>query len=229
MPRSCRSLSGHRRAHRDPRERREWPGPGPARGPRSRFRRPRGKAREQAREQQMTSGNLCRARASALAAAVSSEVINWRIRSSRKDWTASETMALTARPYVQRNGLYRLSPPASNPTPRFMALITVLDAHLAFGDRPLLDGAQLSVQPGERIGLIGRNGTGKSTLLRVIAGSIQLDEGELQRRDGLRIACVEQEPELPPAATLRESLLERLRHAARPSAIAALDAPPADD
>ena len=96
-----------------------------------------------------------------------------------------------------------------------MALITVLDAHLAFGDRPLLDGAQLTVQPGERIGLIGRNGTGKSTLLRVIAGSIQLDDGELQRRDGLRIAFVEQEPELPPARTLRESLLERLRGSLR--------------
>jgi ABC transport system ATP-binding/permease protein len=43
-----------------------------------------------------------------------------------------------------------------------MALITILDAHLAFGDRPLLDGAQLAVETGERLGLIGRNGTGKS-------------------------------------------------------------------
>src|SRR5690348_14363045 len=94
-----------------------------------------------------------------------------------------------------------------------MALITVLDAHLAFGDRPLLDGAQLTVQPGERIGLIGRNGTGKSTLLRVIARSIHLDDGELQRRDGLRVSFVEQEPELPAADTLRESLGERLRRA----------------
>jgi len=96
-----------------------------------------------------------------------------------------------------------------------MALITVLEAHLAFGDRPLLDGAQLSVQPGERIGLIGRNGTGKSTLLQVIAGSVRLDDGELQRRDGLRIALVEQEPELPAADSLRESLMERMRRAAR--------------
>jgi ABC transport system ATP-binding/permease protein len=90
-----------------------------------------------------------------------------------------------------------------------MALVTVLDAQLAFGDRPLLDGAQLSVQPGERLGLIGRNGTGKSTLLRVIAGAIQLDEGELQTRVGLRISSVEQEPQLPPAPSLRESLHER--------------------
>src|ERR1700726_2554945 len=90
-----------------------------------------------------------------------------------------------------------------------MSLITLLDSHLAYGDRPLLDGAQLAVRSGERVGLIGRNGTGKSTLLRVIAGLTQLDDGEVQRRDGLRITFVEQEPELPPSPTLRESLLAR--------------------
>jgi ATP-binding cassette subfamily F protein uup len=90
-----------------------------------------------------------------------------------------------------------------------MSLITLLDSHLAYGDRPLLDGAELAVRSAERVGLIGRNGTGKSTLLRVIAGLTQLDEGEVQRRDGLRITFVEQEPELPPSPTLRESLLAR--------------------
>jgi ATP-binding cassette subfamily F protein uup len=90
-----------------------------------------------------------------------------------------------------------------------MALVTLLDAHLAFGDRPLLDGAQLAVETGERLGLIGRNGTGKSSLLRVIAGLAHLDEGELQQRTRLRVAFVEQEPELPAAQTLRDSLLER--------------------
>lgn len=94
-----------------------------------------------------------------------------------------------------------------------MSLITVLNAHLAYGDQPLLDGAQLTVHPGERVGLIGRNGTGKSSLLKVIAGLAHLDDGELQRRDGLRISFVEQEPELPPAATLRESLLTNRSHA----------------
>jgi ATP-binding cassette subfamily F protein uup len=93
---------------------------------------------------------------------------------------------------------------------RPMSLLTLLDAHLAFGDQPLLDGARLSVQPGERVGLIGRNGTGKSTLLGIVAGRAQLDDGELTLRDGLRIALVEQEPELPPAPTLRESLLARV-------------------
>ena len=87
-----------------------------------------------------------------------------------------------------------------------MALVTLLDAHLAFGDRPLLDGAAFAVQANERIGLIGRNGTGKSTLLRIIAGRVQPDDGALQVRDGLRIGFVEQETELEPAPTIGESL-----------------------
>ena len=73
----------------------------------------------------------------------------------------------------------------------------------------MLDGARLTLQPGERLGLIGRNGTGKSTLLRILAGQGSLDEGERQVREGLRIVLVEQEPELPAASTLRESLLQR--------------------
>jgi ATP-binding cassette subfamily F protein uup len=90
-----------------------------------------------------------------------------------------------------------------------MSLITLLDGQLAFGDHPLLDRAQLTVEVGERIGLIGRNGTGKSSLLRVLAGIAALDVGQVQHRSGLRRAWVEQEPELPSAATLRESLQAR--------------------
>jgi ABC transport system ATP-binding/permease protein len=78
-----------------------------------------------------------------------------------------------------------------------MPLLTLRDAGLAYGDFPLLDQAQLSVQEGERIGLIGRNGTGKSTLLKVLTGLVGLDDGAIERRDGLRIAWVEQEPTLP--------------------------------
>jgi ABC transport system ATP-binding/permease protein len=78
-----------------------------------------------------------------------------------------------------------------------MTLLTLRDAELAYGDFPLLDHAQLSVQDGERIGLIGRNGTGKSTLLKVVMGMATLDDGAIERRDGLRIAFVEQEPLLP--------------------------------
>jgi ATP-binding cassette subfamily F protein uup len=90
-----------------------------------------------------------------------------------------------------------------------MTLATLLDAELAFGLHPLLDRASLTVLEGDRIGLIGRNGTGKSSLLNVIAGRIALDDGELKKRDGLAVALVEQEPDIPPASTLRESLAQR--------------------
>jgi ATP-binding cassette subfamily F protein uup len=92
-----------------------------------------------------------------------------------------------------------------------MSLITLLHAHIAFGERPLLDEAQLTVQVGERLGLIGRNGTGKSTLLGVLAGKTPLDDGELQRREGLHLGLVEQEPQLPLAETLQDSLLLRAK------------------
>ena len=87
-----------------------------------------------------------------------------------------------------------------------MPFITLQDAELAFGLTPLLDRANLTVQPGERIGLIGRNGTGKSSLLKIIAGQLSLDEGVCGREDNLRIAMVEQESAPPAAPTLRESL-----------------------
>ena len=90
-----------------------------------------------------------------------------------------------------------------------MALLTLLDAELAYGLRPLLDRAGLTVLGGERLGLIGRNGSGKTSLLKVIAGLAALDDGDLKRRDGLRVVLVEQELELPLASTLRESLAIR--------------------
>jgi len=90
-----------------------------------------------------------------------------------------------------------------------MALLTVLAAELAYGDLPLLDGAELSLEDNERVGLIGRNGTGKSSLLSAIAGRIALDDGEVRLRDGVHVVTVEQEPVLPPAATLRAALTER--------------------
>lgn len=90
-----------------------------------------------------------------------------------------------------------------------MPLLTLLDAQLAYGDFPLLDRAAFSMDSGERIGLIGRNGTGKSSLLSVITGAATLDDGELRKSESLRLAFVEQEPRLPHAPTLRASLLLR--------------------
>ncbi|MEP6942009.1 MAG: ATP-binding cassette domain-containing protein [Betaproteobacteria bacterium] len=90
-----------------------------------------------------------------------------------------------------------------------MPIVSLQGAELAFGLQPLLDRAEFSLDTGERVGLIGRNGTGKSSLLNIIAGLADLDGGELMRRDGLRVALVEQEPQLPPASSLRESLVLR--------------------
>jgi ATP-binding cassette subfamily F protein uup len=92
-----------------------------------------------------------------------------------------------------------------------MTLIALADATLAYGLHPLLDQAALVVAADERIGLIGRNGSGKSSLLGVIAGTATLDGGEVRRRDGLRTVLVEQEPSLPDAVSLRESLSIRGR------------------
>jgi ATP-binding cassette subfamily F protein uup len=88
-------------------------------------------------------------------------------------------------------------------------LLTLSGAQLAFGDLPLLDHADLTLLAGERIGLIGRNGTGKSSLLAAISGRISLDDGLISRRDGLRVVCVEQEPELPEAPNWLECLMQR--------------------
>ncbi len=75
-----------------------------------------------------------------------------------------------------------------------MAVLSLSDAQLAFGHVALLDHAELSLEAGERVGLIGRNGTGKSSLLKIIAGQGKLDDGQLVMQQGLRIAYVEQEP-----------------------------------
>lgn len=87
-----------------------------------------------------------------------------------------------------------------NPPP--MALITLLNAQLAFGHVPLLDKTDFSLEPGERVGLIGRNGAGKSSLLKILGGLEKPDDGTLQFQQGLRIAYVAQEPMLDQQATV---------------------------
>jgi ATP-binding cassette subfamily F protein uup len=75
-----------------------------------------------------------------------------------------------------------------------MALIVLTDAKLAFGHVDLLANTAFTLESGERVGLIGRNGTGKSSLLKILAGLEKLDDGLLQYQQGLRIAYVSQEP-----------------------------------
>ncbi len=75
-----------------------------------------------------------------------------------------------------------------------MALIVLTDAKLAFGHVDLLANTAFTLESGERVGLIGRNGTGKSSLLKILAGFEKLDDGLLQYQQGLRIAYVPQEP-----------------------------------
>lgn len=87
-----------------------------------------------------------------------------------------------------------------------MAVISLTNAQLAFGHFALLDQAEFSLETGERVGLIGRNGTGKSSLLKIISGRFKLDDGLLVMQQGLKIAYVEQEPEFDPEMTVFDAV-----------------------
>ena len=89
-----------------------------------------------------------------------------------------------------------------------MALITLLNAQLAYGHVALLDHADFALESNERIGLIGRNGAGKSSLLKILAGLERADDGTLQLQQGLRIAYVAQEPVLDLEGTVFEAVRE---------------------
>ena len=91
-----------------------------------------------------------------------------------------------------------------------MPHITLDNASLAFGHHPLLDKASFQLDPGERVGLIGRNGAGKSSLLKVIAGETKLDDGNVWRATSVRIVYVPQEPVLKAGHTIYEAVAEGL-------------------
>jgi ATP-binding cassette subfamily F protein uup len=74
-----------------------------------------------------------------------------------------------------------------------MNLLNANNLYHSYGDQPLLDMANLSIEDGERICLVGRNGTGKSTLLKMLSGQIKSDEGEINKSRGLRVAELKQE------------------------------------
>jgi ATP-binding cassette subfamily F protein uup len=73
-----------------------------------------------------------------------------------------------------------------------MPLITLQDVFLSYGQPPLIDHINLTIEPGERVCLIGRNGAGKSTLLKIIDGQIIADEGSIKRASGVKVAQLEQ-------------------------------------
>jgi ATP-binding cassette subfamily F protein uup len=94
-----------------------------------------------------------------------------------------------------------------------MALLTLTNAHLAFGHVALLDHTDFALEAGERVGLIGRNGTGKSSLLKIIAGLERPDDGELRLQQGLRLALVAQEPQLDGSATVFDAVSQGVAEA----------------
>ena len=94
-----------------------------------------------------------------------------------------------------------------------MALMSLSNAHLAYGHWPLLDGAEFSLESGERVGLIGRNGCGKSSLLKILAGLEKLDDGLLQRSLETRVIYVPQEPQFEAGATVFDTVSEGVAEA----------------
>jgi ATP-binding cassette subfamily F protein uup len=94
-------------------------------------------------------------------------------------------------------------------------VLTLDRACLAYGHVALLDHAALQIDAGERIGLIGRNGSGKSSLLKALAGLGSLDDGEVWREPGLSVAYVPQEPEFATHDTVFEAVAAGLGAVAR--------------
>ena len=89
-----------------------------------------------------------------------------------------------------------------------MPLLQLSAISLAYGHVPLLDHADLVIEPGERVGLIGRNGTGKSSLLRIIEGISRPDDGKVFLQPGVKLAAVAQEPTFTPGLTVFEAVAE---------------------
>ena len=86
------------------------------------------------------------------------------------------------------------------------ALLTANDLALAYGHQRLLEAVTLSVAPGEKVGLVGRNGSGKTSLFRILTGHQSADAGEVTRRRGLRLGYLPQEFELDERLTARENI-----------------------
>jgi ATP-binding cassette subfamily F protein uup len=91
-----------------------------------------------------------------------------------------------------------------------MPLLRLSNVSIAYGTHALLNNADFQLDAGERVGLLGRNGEGKSTLMKIIAGNVLPDHGEIWRQPGLRLAWLEQTPDLPDEATIYDAVASGL-------------------
>ena len=91
-----------------------------------------------------------------------------------------------------------------------MPLLQLKNVSMAYGTHALLDHANFQLDAGERVGLLGRNGEGKSTLMKIIAGNILADSGEVWRQSQLKLAWLEQAPELSEDMTIYDAVAEGL-------------------
>ena len=92
------------------------------------------------------------------------------------------------------------------------SIITATEVVVRYGQRAVLDHATLGIQEGDRIGMVGRNGCGKTTFLRLLAGSQQPDEGTVSRRRDLVVSYLPQDFMLDPAKNVYENVREGARH-----------------
>ena len=91
-----------------------------------------------------------------------------------------------------------------------MALLGLQDVSIAFGGPPVLDHANLVVEPGERVCLLGRNGAGKSTIMKLLAGLVAPDTGDVVRQTGVTVAMLEQEVPADLGGTIHEVVADGL-------------------
>ncbi len=87
-----------------------------------------------------------------------------------------------------------------------MPLLRLTNISIAYGTHSLLNNENFQLDAGERVGLLGRNGEGKSTLMKIIAGNIHADHGDIWRQPGLKLAWLEQAPDLPLDATIYDAV-----------------------
>ncbi len=87
-----------------------------------------------------------------------------------------------------------------------MSLLSANEIRLSYGYQTLLDGVTLAVSPGEKVGLVGRNGCGKTSLLKILTGENQADSGDISLRRGIRVGYLPQEFELDPSLSVHENI-----------------------